>query len=285
MRRSAGFTAIAVGSLAVGIGAATATFAVTEAVMLRPLPVRSPDAWSRSPLRLMAAGRTWSYAAFARWQRLPAQEVSTRWRPASDVRPFRSARGSGEPPEEVRVSLVSTTTSMRSALASCWAGRSPEEMPPHPARGRRDHQRRLLAPAVRRRARRAGEDHRTGRGSVRCRRRRRIRIHRALRRPSRRHVGPADDAAGAAAGNAGPVGRERGSGSAMAQGRRPARRRCQRRARRGCGASGAPGVPHRKSGAAGCRQARGRARSHRVVPSRCRRDRRRCRARTIRAGR
>src|SRR4029453_4831166 len=43
MRRSAGFTAIAVSSLAVGIGAATATFAVTEAVMLRPLPVRSPE--------------------------------------------------------------------------------------------------------------------------------------------------------------------------------------------------------------------------------------------------
>jgi len=42
MRRSAGFTAIAVGSLAVGIGAATATFAVTEAVMLRPLTVRHP---------------------------------------------------------------------------------------------------------------------------------------------------------------------------------------------------------------------------------------------------
>src|SRR3954470_21192109 len=43
MRRSAGFTVIAVGSLAVGIGAATATFAVTEAVMLRPLPVRHPE--------------------------------------------------------------------------------------------------------------------------------------------------------------------------------------------------------------------------------------------------
>ena len=43
MRRSAGFTAIAVASLAVGIGAATATFAVTEAVMLRRLPVRNPE--------------------------------------------------------------------------------------------------------------------------------------------------------------------------------------------------------------------------------------------------
>ncbi len=69
----------------------------------------------------------------------------------------------------------------------------------------------------------------------------------------------------------------------MAQGRRPPRRRCQRRARGGCGASGAPGVPHRESGAAGCKHARSRARSHRVVPSRCRRGRRRRRAGTIRA--
>src|SRR6476646_4389900 len=47
----------------------------------------------------------------------------------------------------------------------------------------------------------------------------------------------------------------------MAQGRRPPRRRCQGRARRGCGARGAPGVPRRKSGATGCRQTRSRARS------------------------
>jgi hypothetical protein len=66
MRRSAGFTAVAVSSLAVGIGAATATFAVTEAVMLRPLPVRNPE----QLVALTTAGDTgwgtWSYAVYAR---------------------------------------------------------------------------------------------------------------------------------------------------------------------------------------------------------------------------
>ena len=107
MRRSAGFTAIAVASLAVGIGAATATFAVTEAVMLRPLTVRSPAGLLAFTTAADGGWATWSYAALARWQRLPASGGLYEVAGASDVRPFRSARGSGEPPEEVRVSLVS----------------------------------------------------------------------------------------------------------------------------------------------------------------------------------
>jgi predicted permease len=105
MRRSAGFTAIAVGSLAVGIGAATATFAVTEAVMMRPLPVRNPERLVAFTTAADSDWGTWSYAAFARWQRASGglYEAAA----GSDVRPFRSARGSGEPPEEVPVSLVS----------------------------------------------------------------------------------------------------------------------------------------------------------------------------------
>ena len=105
MRRSAGFTAIAVASLAVGIGAATATFAVTEAVMLRPLPVRNPERLVAFTTATDSGWGTWSYAAFARWQRASGglYEAAA----ASDVRPFRSAHGSGEPPEEVPVSLVS----------------------------------------------------------------------------------------------------------------------------------------------------------------------------------
>jgi predicted permease len=107
MRRSAGFTVIAVGSLAVGIGAATATFAVTEAVMLRPLTVRSPAHLVAFTTAADSGWATWSYAALARWQRLPASGGLYEVAAASDVRPFRSARGSGESPEEVRVSLVS----------------------------------------------------------------------------------------------------------------------------------------------------------------------------------
>ena len=107
MRRSAGFTAVAVGSLAVGIGAATATFAVTEAVMLRPLPVRNPERLVAFTTAADGGWATWSYAALARWQRLPASGGLYEVAAASDVRPFRSARGSGESPEEVPVSLVS----------------------------------------------------------------------------------------------------------------------------------------------------------------------------------
>jgi predicted permease len=107
MRRSAGFTAVAVGSLAVGIGAATATFAVTEAVMLRPLPVRNPERLVAFTTAADGGWATWSYAALARWQRLPASGGLYEVAAASDVRPFRSARGSGESPEDVPVSLVS----------------------------------------------------------------------------------------------------------------------------------------------------------------------------------
>src|SRR5262249_12556698 len=43
MRRSPGFTAVAVVSLGLGIGANTAIFSLIETVMLRMLPVRHPE--------------------------------------------------------------------------------------------------------------------------------------------------------------------------------------------------------------------------------------------------
>src|SRR5262249_27691726 len=43
MARNPGFTAIAAGSLAIGIGANAAIFSLADALVLRPLPVVRPD--------------------------------------------------------------------------------------------------------------------------------------------------------------------------------------------------------------------------------------------------
>ena len=105
MRRSAGFTCIAVLSLAVGIGAVTATFAVVDAFMLRGLPVREPERLIAFSTSGSPAWATWPYASFVRWRDSPDArfEVAA----STDVRPHEVPLRGSDRPGEVRVSLVS----------------------------------------------------------------------------------------------------------------------------------------------------------------------------------
>ena len=63
--RSPGFTAVAVLTLALGIGANTALFSIFNSLILRPLPVRDPDS-----LALLSDG-SWSYPI---WNEIKARE-------------------------------------------------------------------------------------------------------------------------------------------------------------------------------------------------------------------
>ena len=70
MRRSMTFTVIVITSLAVGIGAATATFAIVDAIVLRKLPVYEPQRLVAFSTMQGKDWGTWSYAAFRRWQQM-----------------------------------------------------------------------------------------------------------------------------------------------------------------------------------------------------------------------
>src|SRR5271170_677139 len=43
LRKNPGFTLVAVGSLAIGIGATSASFSIADGLLLRPLPVLEPS--------------------------------------------------------------------------------------------------------------------------------------------------------------------------------------------------------------------------------------------------
>src|SRR5262249_7836385 len=71
LSRTPGFTAVAVATLAIGIGATTAIFSAVNALILRPLPFREPQRLMSVSLTAPAMGSTpandampWSYPKF-----------------------------------------------------------------------------------------------------------------------------------------------------------------------------------------------------------------------------
>ncbi|MFZ0880133.1 MAG: ABC transporter permease, partial [Candidatus Acidiferrales bacterium] len=100
--KSPGFTAVAVLTLALGIGANSAIFSVVDAVLLRPLPFPESDRltviWQTDANRDIQRGTT-SPPEFLEWREQNRSfELMSAWTAA-----FRSVRGQ-ESPEQVWVS-------------------------------------------------------------------------------------------------------------------------------------------------------------------------------------
>jgi len=88
LRRSPGFAAVAILTLALGIGANTAIFSVVQAVVLAPLPYRQPDrlvmVWENNP----RFPRVWvSHPNFLDWQRAARsfQQMASYWEKGVDL--------------------------------------------------------------------------------------------------------------------------------------------------------------------------------------------------------
>ena len=106
MRRNASFVAVAVMTLALGIGVNAAVFSVVEAVLLRPLPYAQPESlaavwnrWDGSPTAALSNPEYMDYAERSRSLQIAASA------PASV-----NLAGAGGDPERVQAALITANT-------------------------------------------------------------------------------------------------------------------------------------------------------------------------------
>ncbi len=105
LRKNAGFTAIAVAALALGIGANTAIFTVVNAVLLDPLPYAQPERLMKLGLKTPAGNQySNSVPKYMAWRRNDAFEGLTIY----DFGGLGMVLGSGDPPDQVKAAHVSS---------------------------------------------------------------------------------------------------------------------------------------------------------------------------------
>jgi len=101
---NAGFTAVAVAALALGIGANIAIFTVVNAVLLDPLPYAHPERMMKLGLK-MPGGNQYSNSVpkYMAWRQNQAFEATTLY----DFGGLGMVLGSGDPPDQVKGTHVS----------------------------------------------------------------------------------------------------------------------------------------------------------------------------------
>ncbi len=104
LRRSPGFTAVALAMLALGIGASTAIFSVVDAVLLRPLPFHQPDRLVQVFETHMAQG--WDHFAFSQMNLLDLMESSTSFEAIGGIRGGTVNLTGDGPPARIGVSPI-----------------------------------------------------------------------------------------------------------------------------------------------------------------------------------
>lgn len=120
MRRSPGFTAVAVLTLAAGIGATTAIFSVVDAVLLRPVPYPKPaelvEITENSPQTAAGEINEVSPGDFTDWQQ---QASAFEGIAAYDRMEFHALTGGGEP-DEVWASAVTPNLFRVLGVNAAW---------------------------------------------------------------------------------------------------------------------------------------------------------------------